>query len=139
MADPVVYDSNLSVFKLDDTGGTLRDISDYVVNVIPSFSRTMNPVTTLQHTHEQTAPGLNMTSIVLELVYSEDASVGTDTVLGPLLAYTTAALDWEYYPRGATGKKYAGTCWVENYQPETRVGNAVMARATLRCMSRTRT
>lgn len=138
MADPVVYDSNLSVFKLDDTGGVQRDISDYVVNVIPSFGRTMNPVTTLQHTHEQTAPGLNITSIVLELVYSEDASVGTDTVLGPLLSHT-AAVDYEYWPRGTSGTKYYGTCWVESYQPETRVGNAVMARATLRCMSRTRT
>lgn len=138
MADPVVYDSNLSVFKIDDTGGTQRDISDYIVSCTPSFSRTMNPVTTFGHAHEQTAPGLNITSFALELVYSEDADVGTDTVLGPLLSHT-AAVDYEYWPRGASGNKYHGTCWIENYQPVSRVGNVVSATCTLRCMSRSRT
>ena len=138
MADPVVYDSQLSVFKITDTGASERDITDYIVNITPHFSRRMNENTTLNHTHEQVYPGILITSFDLELVYSEDANVGTDTVLGPLLADTTARA-YKYYPRGTSGKLYSGTCYVENYQPITKVGNIVTATCTLRCVSRTRT
>jgi hypothetical protein len=133
---PTSYDANLTVFKIND--GTLRDISDNIVSITPSFSRTMNPVTTYGNTHEQVAPGLLITSFAIELIYNEDASTGTDTVLGALLEDTTVRA-YEYYPRGTGGKKYDGNCYVENYQPISRVGNAVTATCTLRCVSRTRT
>lgn len=138
MADPVVYDSQLSVFKLNDNGGVERDLTDYIVNIAPHFSRRMNEITSLNHPHEQVSPGINITSFDLEFVYSEDALVGTDTVLGPLLTDTTARA-YKYYPRGTGGKLYSGTGYLENYQPLTRVGNIVTATATLRCVSRTRT
>ncbi len=138
MADTVVDDSQLSVFKITDSGATERDISDYIVNVTPHFSRRMSENTTLNHSHEQAYPSINVTSFDLELVYSEDALVGTDTVLGPLLIDTTPRA-YKYYPRGTGGKLYSGTGFIENYQPLTKVGNIVTATATLRCVSRTRT
>jgi hypothetical protein len=134
----VFYDSQLSVLKITDTGGTLRDITAYLVNVTPHFGRKMNDSTTVGQTHDQSMPGLNQTSLDIELLYSEDADVGTDTVLGPLLTDATARA-WEYYPRGASGKKYSGSGFIENYQPLTKVGNLVGATATLRSNSRTRT
>lgn len=134
----VFYDSQLSVLKITDTGGELRDISPYVVNVTPHFGRKMLDNTTLGQTHEQSKAGLNQTSLDIELLYSEDALVGTDTVLGPLLIDETARA-WEYYPRGTGGKKYSGVGLIENYQPTTRVGNLVGATATLKANSRTRT
>ena len=138
MADPIVYDSQLSVFKLTDNGATERDLTDYIVNITPHFGRRMSENTTLNHSHEQAYPGLNVTSFDLEFVYSEDALVGTDTVLGPLLTDTTARA-YKYYPRGTGGKLYSGTGYLENYQPLTKVGTIVTATATLRCISRTRT
>lgn len=132
------YDSQLSVLKITDTGGNLRDISAYVVNVTPRFGRRMNDALTLGQSHDQPSPGVNSTSLDIELLYSEDALVGTDTVLGPLLVDTTARA-WEYYPRGESGVKYSGNGFVENYQPGTRVGNLVGATATLQATSRTRT
>lgn len=138
MADPVVYDSQLSVFKIADSEGSERDLTDYIVNITPHFSRRMNENTTLNHSHEQAYPGINITSFDLELVYSEDANVGTDTVLGPLLTDTTARA-YKYYPRGTSGKLYSGTGYLENYQPLTKVGTIVTATATLRCISRSRT
>ena len=137
MADPVTYDSALSVVKLTSSTGE-HDISDYVVNVNPHFSRRMREVTTLNHTHEQASPGLLITSLDLELVYSEDATVGTDIVLGALLEDTTVRA-WKYYPRGTGGKLYSGSGFVENYQPVSRVGDTVMATCTIRSNSRTRT
>jgi hypothetical protein len=134
----IFYDSQLSVLKITDTGGTLRDISAYVVGVTPHFGRKLNDSTTLSKSHEQVGPGLNQTSLDIELLYSEDADVGSDTVLGPLLEDDTPRT-WEYYPRGISGKKYSGTGLIENYQPNTKVGNLVGATATLRANSRSRT
>lgn len=134
----VFYDSQLSVLKITDTGTTLRDISAYVVNVSPHFTRTMHDNTTLGYSHKQKKAGLNDTSLDIELLYSEDALIGTDTVLGPLLIDETARA-WEYYPRGTGGKKYYGVGLIENYQPTTKVGSLVGATATLQANSRTRT
>lgn len=131
MADPTVFDSEVSVFKITDTGSTLRDITDYVVAVdgLPG-PRELNEATTLNQSGRKWHPTLQNVPFTLELVYSEDASVGTDTVLGPLRTYTSAVA-FEYYPAGATGVKYSGNAWVRNYQVTTRVGTLVLARCEL--------
>lgn len=131
MADPVVYDSGLSVFKITDTGGQLRDITDYVVNIegLPG-ARELNEATTLNQTGRKFHPTLQNAPFTLELVYSEDANVGTDTVLGPLRTHS-AAVAFEHYPRGTGGKKYSGNAWVRDYRVITRVGNIVTARCDL--------
>jgi hypothetical protein len=132
------YDAQNAVFKITDTGTTLRDISDYIVSITPRFGRRENDALTLGDTHEQPSPGIDETTFDIELLYSEDALVGTDTVLGPLLADTTARA-WEFYPRGVSGTKYYGNGFVMAYQPGVRVGGLVNATATVRATSRTRT
>jgi hypothetical protein len=132
------YDSQLSVLKITDSGGILRDISSYVTGIAARFERDSLPKTTLGDTHRQKKPGLQDTSLDVELLYSEDALVGTDTVLGPLLADETDR-DWEYYPRGESGVKYSGSGFVRVYNPRTQVGNLVSATMTLESNSRTRT
>lgn len=131
MADPVVFDSGLSVFKVTDTGAVERDISDYIVSLegLPG-PRELNDATTLNQTGRKWHPTLQNATITLELVYSEDALVGTDTVLGPLRTHT-AAVAFKYYPRGTSGKYYSGNLWVRDYRITTRVGSIVMARADL--------
>jgi hypothetical protein len=133
----ILYNSGLSVLKITDTGGNLRDVSAYIVNVTSHFGRKMSDNSTLGDTHEQSSPGLNSTSLDIEGFYSEDASVGSDTVLGPLLTDETERA-WEYYPRGTGGIKYSGAGFIENYQPSTKVGVLVGFTATLRSNSRSR-
>ena len=134
----MTHDSQLSVLKLGDTAGTLRDVSANVVSITPRFGRHMSEATTLGKSHETVHPGIDLTSLDVEFVYNETAATGTDTVLGALLSHTTAR-EYEYWPVGLTGHKYAGTCFVENYQPVTRVRNIVTATATLRAITRART
>ena len=132
MADPVVWDSGLSVFKITDTGAVERDISDYIVAVdgLPG-PRELNEATTLNQTGRKWHPTLQNGKFSLEVVYSEDASVGSDTVLGPLRTHS-AAVAFKYYPRGTSGKYYSGNAWVEDYKITTRVGTLVLARCDLR-------
>jgi hypothetical protein len=131
MPDPVVWDSGLSVFKITDTGSSERDISDYVVAVdgLPG-PRELNEATTLNQTGRKWHPTLQNGAFSLELVYSEDANVGSDTVLGPLRTHT-AAVAFKYYPRGTSGKLYSGNAWVRDYKITTRVGALVLARCDL--------
>lgn len=123
------YDSQLSVFKIDDTGSVQRDVSAYIVavNGLPG-PRELNNATTLGQSGAKFHPTLQNAPFTLEVLYSEDALVGPDTVFGPLRTHT-AAVDFEYYPRGISGIKYYGTCWVRNWTVETRVGSMVTARA----------
>jgi len=138
MTEATVYDSLESVLKLND-GSTLRDISPNIVSITPRFASQIHDATALGATHERPYVGMSLTSLDLELVYNEDASVGTDTVLAALLEETDAVA-FEYYPRGTgAGKtKFYGTCFIENYQPLTRVGSLVRATATLRGITRSK-
>lgn len=132
------FDSELSVFKITDTGAVERDISAYIVAITPSQGRVKRDGTTLGLTHDNPDLGIKQTSYQLELLYSEDALVSPEVVLGGLHDANTAAT-YKYYPRGVSGYYYTGSCKVENYQPTTRVGNLVGATALLACTSRTRT
>lgn len=131
MADPVVFDSGLSVFKIYDTGGVERDVSDYIVSIegLPG-PRELNEATTLNQTGRKWHPTLQNATISLELVYSEDASVGSDTVFGPLRTHTSAVA-FKYYPRGTSGQYYSGNVWVRDYRVTTRVGSIVTAKVDL--------
>lgn len=138
MSEATVYNSLDSILKLHD-GSQLRDISPNIVSITPRFASQMHDATALGATHERPYVGMDLSSLELELVYNEDADVGTDTVLAALLEDETARA-FEYYPRGTgTGKtKFSGTGFIESYQPRTRVGSLVLATATLRAISRTK-
>jgi len=138
MTEATVYDSLESVLKLND-GSTLRDITPNIVSITPRFASQIHDATALGATHERPYVGMSLTSLDLELVYNEDANVGTDTVLAALLEETDP-LAFEYYPRGTgAGKtKFYGTGLIENYQPLTRVGSLIRATATLRGITRSK-
>jgi hypothetical protein len=131
MADPTVFDSQLSNFKITDTGSVERDITDFIVSIdgLPG-PRELSEATTLNRSARAFHPSLENAVITLELVYSEDALVGSDTVLGPLRTHT-AAVAFKYYPRGTSGKYYSGSVWVRNYAVLTRIGDIVRSRCEL--------
>lgn len=127
------FDSRVSVFQLDDTGDTLRDISQYMTEIggLPG-PRNLNEVTALGDTGSKWIPGLENVVITLAGIWEDTATTGPDAILGPLRTHT-AALDWDYGPRGkaSTDEKYSGTFWMTSYEVRSRVGNRVEWSATL--------
>lgn len=130
----VFYDSIESVFKLADSGDTLRDISPYVESIegLPGEWE-MIPVTSFADSGEVSVKGQQKATITIVLVYSADATVGPDTILRPLYDHT-AVVAFEYYPIGtASGKpKYSGNVWLEKYPIATKKGELLTTTITLR-------
>ena len=121
------FDSKVSKFLLDDTGGAQRDISTFITEVrgLPG-ARLLNEVTALGDSGARFIPGLEDVVISLAGLFEDTATSGLDAVLGPLRTHTSA-VDFEYGPEGsATGDvKYSGTCWVVQYDLRSRVGSLV--------------
>lgn len=127
------FDSQQSVFQITDTGASLRDITPYIVSVdgLPG-PRELAEATTLNSSGRNWYPTLENSKIVLELLWSDDASVGSDTVLGPLRTHS-AKVAFDYGPEGKTGGdvKYSGNAWVADYRIISRVGDLVKSRCEL--------
>ena len=129
------FDSSLSVFQITDVAGpTLRDISPYIVSIdgLPG-PREFGDVTVLGNGGHYWQPTLENVTISLELLWSDDSDVGSDTVLGILRTHT-AAVAFDYGPEGKGNGdiKYSGNAWVEDYRILSRVGNMVTARCVLK-------
>ena len=127
------FDSKVSKFLIDDTGGTQRDLSPYITDVrgLPGL-RNLNEVTALGDSGAKFIPGLEDVTITLSGIFDDTSSSGPDAVMGPLRTHTSA-VDFEYGPKGSgTGNaKYSGTCWVLSYDLRSRVGNLVEWSAAL--------
>jgi hypothetical protein len=127
------FDSEKSVFRLDDTGGNLRDISTYLQEMsgLPG-SRKLNEVTALGDGGTKWHPSLEDVQISLSGTYDDTATTGPDAILGPLRTHT-AELDFDYGPKGSAGSatKYSGKFFCTDYQVQSRVGELVMWTATL--------
>lgn len=127
------FDSKVSKFLIDDTGGTQRDLSAYITEVrgLPG-ERALNEVTALGDSGARFIPGLQDVTIRLNGLFDDTATSGPDAVLGPLRTHTSA-VDFEYGPEGSgTGDvKYSGTCWAVSYDLRSRVGSLVEWSARL--------
>ena len=124
-----VYDSGISVFQITDVSpGTLRDISPYIISIGANLTRGLSEATGLGSSGRRWHPNLEEAVFGLEVLWSDEALVGSDTVLGPLLEHT-AVVAFDYGPEGkASGDiKYYGNCWVRNFNMTTRIGNVVTA------------
>jgi hypothetical protein len=126
----VLFDAKNSAFQLND-GSSLRDISPYITSVegLPGAAELLD-VTAFGATGRAWAKGMENVTFVVEGWWSDDASVGPDTVLR-LVRALTAATAFDYGPEGKTqGKqKISGTCWLRNYSTSSPIGNYVRFRA----------
>jgi len=130
----MLFDSGQSVFQITDVSpGQLRDITPYIVTIdgLPG-PRELAEATSLNDDGRKFYPTLENVVITLELLWSDDGSVGSDTVIGPLRTHT-AAVAFDYGPEGKTQGdiKYSGNAWVRNYQILSRVGQMITARCEL--------
>jgi len=127
------YDSVGGVFLLNDTGDVERDLTPYIISAdgLPG-SRELTDVTPLAAAGHVFLPDLENAKITLDLNWSDDALVGSDTVIGLLRKHTTA-MTFKYGPRGSTTgyPKYSGVCSVRHFLATSKVGSQVGARCEL--------
>lgn len=117
-----------SVFKLDNSGGSLTDISAYVNNV--DFPETVDvaETTVLGKDNKTYIVGLKDATISLSGLWDSTA----DAIFGAVLGQS-ATLSFEYSPEG-TGSgavKYTGETILTNYAISSPVGDVVAYSADL--------
>ena len=111
-----------SVFKLDNSGGSLTDISAYINSV--DFPDTADVA-------ETSVLGASSKSYIVGLKDSTIAIAGlcdstVDGILGAVVGQS-ATLSFEYSPEGTTGGniKYTGECILTSYSQSSPVGDVV--------------
>ena len=109
-----------AAFKIDDSGGTLRDISDVLTDV--SISRTADVAEVSAFSNSSKAFVSGLKDATLTISGSFDA-----TVDGYLSGILGVAGSFEFYPIGTTGgnPKVSGECIMTAYDRTPDVGGAV--------------
>lgn len=127
------FNSKDSVFLLEDSGGTDRDLSAYITSIdgLPG-PREMQDSTTLADDGRKHEAGLENATITLELVWDDTATSGPDVVLSGLRGDNTER-GFQYGPKGSTTgfMRYTGNMKLAEYRITSRVGEIVRATATL--------
>jgi len=119
-----LFDASVARFYMTEAGGE-RNISPYIVSIdgLPG-TRTLLPATTINDLGRKSHPGIQQADIRLELLWSDDALVGSHTVFEILFEDVTARA-FRYGPEGDTAgdEKISGTALLRLYNAPTRVGN----------------
>ena len=115
-------------FQIDDTSGTIRDISDTVTSV--DFPETMATATT-------TAFGSSFESYIIGI---RDGSISVSglwdsTVDGYFIGTEPATRSFVFGPAGSTGGnvKYSGECILTSYSISNPVSDVVTYSADFQC------
>ena len=120
-----------SVFKLDNSSGTLTDLSQYITDVSGINNTTaMIDSTTFGDSSLENFPGLrNGDAITISGIWE----TALNTHFTALLS-NSATRTWEYSPAGtaASTPKVSGECYVESYVVTSAVADTVKFTATLR-------
>lgn len=116
-----------AVFKLDDSGGTLRTLTTYTDNVsgLPG-GRGLSEVTAFSDQGVKSIPGLVNVSFTASGSFDSTATTGPNAVINSLRT-ATATATFEYGPEGGTtGKvKFTGECWLTEYTVDASVPEKV--------------
>jgi len=125
-------------FTITDSGGTARDLSDFLNDV--SFSQ---PIETSETTTFGAASfkktyirGLTDSTLSVSGLFDPTATTGPDTVLNGLTTSTGSATStFIYGPYGsATGNvKYTGECIITSYELSGSVGDAISFSSDFQC------
>ena len=109
-----------AAFKIDDSGGTLRDISNVLTDVAVSRTADVAEVSAFSNSSKAYVAGLKDATITIS--GSFDA-----TVDGYLKGILGASGSFEFYPIGTTGgnPKASGECIMTSYDRTPDVGGAV--------------
>jgi len=111
-----------SVFKIDNDGGTLTDISAYVNSV--DFPQTVDVAETTVLGKDNKTYIVGLKDATLSIAGLWDSTL--DGILGVVLGQS-ATLSFEYSPEGtgAGAVKYTGECILTSYSKNSPVGDVV--------------
>jgi hypothetical protein len=111
-----------SVFKLDNSSGTLTDISSYVNSVDFPETADVAETTVLGDGNKTYIVGLKDATLSISGLW--DSTL--DGILGAVVGQS-ATLSFEYSPEGTTGGnvKYTGECILTSYAQSSPVGDVV--------------
>ncbi len=117
-----------SVFKIDNSGGSLTDISAYVNSVDMPQTVDVAETTVLGKDNKTYIVGLKDATISLAGLW--DSTV--DAIFGAVLGQS-ATLSFEYSPEGTTAGniKYTGEAILTSYSKNSPVGDVVSYSADL--------
>jgi predicted secreted protein len=123
---PTFRHGKTAVFKIDDSGGTLRDISDACNSI--SFPREAEVLETTSFGSSDRIVGFKNATISVE--GSFDATY--DGYLAGILGQD-ATVSFEYGPEGSTSTrvKYTGEAILTSYETSAGVGDVVNFSASL--------
>tara|TARA_R100001509_G_C4822815_1_gene200441 strand:+ start:436 stop:843 length:408 start_codon:yes stop_codon:yes gene_type:complete len=117
---PTFTHGKSAAFKIDDSGGTLRDISNVLTDVAVSRTADVAEVSAFSNSSKAYVAGLKDATITIS--GSFDA-----TVDGYLKGILGAEGSFEFFPIGTTGgnPKASGECIMTSYDRTPDVGGAV--------------
>ncbi len=127
------FNSRDSFFSINDSGGTARDLSNFITEIdgLPG-ERELAEVTALGDSGRTYIPSLQNAVITLAGIFDDSVTSGPDSVLG-LLVHHTGASTFFYGPKGGatddTG--YGGAGFVRTYTLGSRIGESVTWRAEI--------
>lgn len=119
---PTFRHGKAAVFKIDDSGGTLRDISNTLNSV--SFPREAEVLETTSFGSSDRSYVVGFKNQTISIEGSFDATV--DGYLAGVLG-AADSLSFEYGPEGSTATytKYTGECFLTSYETSAGVGDIV--------------
>lgn len=119
---PTFRHGKAAVFKIDDSGGTLRDISNTLNSV--SFPREAEVLETTSFGSSDRTYIVGFKNGTISIEGSFDATY--DGYLAGILGQT-ATVSFEYGPEGSTSTytKYTGECILTSYETSAGVGDVV--------------
>jgi hypothetical protein len=119
---PTFTHGKSTVFKIDDSGGTLRDISNTLTDV--SFPRSVDTAETSSFGDSAKTYIVGLSDATISVSGNFDATV--DGFLAGVIGLATP-LDFEYGPEGSTSPdvKYTGTCFLTSYEKSGAIGDVV--------------
>ena len=117
-----------AVFKLDDSGGTLRDLSSYINEASMPRDIETAETTAFGSSAKSYITGLTDATISISGMFDATADGYLAGVVGQ-----AATLSFEYGPLGSTASmiKYSGECILTSYELSSPVGDVVTFSADL--------
>lgn len=115
-------------FWLDNSGGTLTDISSYVKDVELSIDIDTVETTTIQNDSKTYIPGTEGSTLSVTLLWNT-------TIDAHIWGIKSSIVTFAYGPAGsASGSiKYTGECMLTNFTIPTDVGSETQLTISLQC------
>lgn len=123
-----------AIFKIDDSGGVLRDLSAYSDKIDFSNSVDTGETSTFAVEAKTYVSGLSDATFSVSGKYDSTATTGPDAVLNGLVG-NEASSTYECGPEGGTAGKvrYTGECFLTGYAISAPVGDVVTWSADFQC------